>query len=113
VQVGFERVQHAGPHVAGQQRITTAGAEVAAHGLVVQIESAGDCPYRQARSSSDTSIEWVATSAGVGGTLPASGWISDVPLGGIWMTPPPAVRGFRAGSATDVDALETSPRQTK
>jgi hypothetical protein len=55
----------------------------------------------------------VATSAGVGGTLPASGWISDVPLGGIWMTPPPAVRGFRAGSATDVDALETSPRQTK
>ena len=48
VQVGLERIQHAGPHPAGQQRIDAAGAEVAAHRLVVQIQSAGDRPHRQA-----------------------------------------------------------------
>ena len=48
VQVGLERVQHAGPHAADQQRLDIVGAEVAAHGLEVQVQFAGDRAHRQA-----------------------------------------------------------------
>ena len=48
VQVGLERVQHADLDAAGQQRIDAGHADVAAHGLEVQVQSAGDRPHRQA-----------------------------------------------------------------
>jgi hypothetical protein len=46
VQVGLERIQHAGPHAAGQQVIDTSGAQVAAHGLEVQVQFASDSSHR-------------------------------------------------------------------
>ena len=48
MQVGLERIQHAGPDAAGQQHFDAVGAQVTAHGLEVQVQIAGDRPPRQA-----------------------------------------------------------------
>gem|GEM_PF-6773159 len=52
MQVGLERVQHAGSHAAGQQRLDAVGAQVAAHGLEVQVQFAAIARIDRPRSRS-------------------------------------------------------------
>jgi len=48
VQVRLERVEVAGPHAAGDQLLDAVGAQIAAHGLQVHAEPAGNHSHRQA-----------------------------------------------------------------
>jgi hypothetical protein len=62
-----------------------------------------DAPVRGANGDADTprppdtSIEWGDDAGGRPLVYRIGGRVSDAALDGSWMTPPPAVRAFRAG----------------
>ncbi len=57
VQVRLERVELAGPHATGDQLLDTVGAQVAAHGLEVDAEQAGDHRQRQALNPEGVNLQ--------------------------------------------------------